>query len=35
MGSVGDAYDDAMVERFFISPERELFSRRQFKSQQR
>jgi putative transposase len=33
MGSVGDAYDNAMVESFFASLERELLSRRSFKSQ--
>ncbi len=33
MGSVGDAYDNAMAESFFASLERELLSRRSFKSQ--
>jgi len=33
MGSVGDAYDNAMAESFFASLERELLSRRRFKSQ--
>jgi putative transposase len=32
MGSVGDAYDNAMAESFFASLERELLSRRSFKS---
>jgi putative transposase len=32
MGSVGDAYDNAMAESFFASLERELLSRRRFKS---
>jgi transposase InsO family protein len=31
--SVGDAYDNAMAESFFASLERELLSRRRFKSQ--
>ncbi len=33
MGSVGDAYDNAMAESFFASLERELLSRRSFHSQ--
>ncbi len=33
MGSVGDAYDNAMAENFFASLERELLNRRRFKSQ--
>lgn len=33
MGSVGDAYDNAMAESFFASLERELLNRRCFKSQ--
>ena len=33
MGSVGDAYDNAMAESFFASLERELLSRRSFKTQ--
>jgi len=33
MGSVGDAYDNAMAESFFASLERELLNRRHFKSQ--
>jgi putative transposase len=33
MGSVGDAYDNAMAESFFASLEREVLSRRRFKSQ--
>ena len=33
MGSVGDAYDNAMAESFFASLERELLSRRRFKNQ--
>ena len=33
MGSVGDAYDNAMAESFFASLERELLNRRNFKSQ--
>ncbi len=33
MGSVGDAYDNAMAESSFDSLEREVFSRRSFKSQ--
>jgi putative transposase len=32
-GSVGDAYDNAMAESFFASLERELLSRRRFKTQ--
>jgi putative transposase len=33
MGSVGDAYDNAMAESFFASLERELLDRRRFKTQ--
>jgi putative transposase len=33
MGSVGDAYDNAVAESFFASLERELLNRRNFKSQ--
>ena len=33
MGSVGDAYDNAMAESFFASLERELLNRRRFRSQ--
>jgi putative transposase len=33
MGSVGDAYDNAMAESLFASLERELLNRRRFKSQ--
>ena len=33
MGSVGDAYDNAMAESFFASLETELLDRRRFKSQ--
>ena len=33
MGSVGDAYDNAMCESFFATLECELFARRRFKSQ--
>jgi putative transposase len=33
MGSVGDAYDNAMAESFFASLEREVLGRRRFKSQ--
>jgi len=33
MGSVGDAYDNAMAESFFATLEREVLSRRSFKSQ--
>jgi putative transposase len=33
MGSVGDAYDNAMAESFFASLEREVLNRRHFKSQ--
>ena len=33
MGSVGDAYDDAMVESCFSTLEAELLSRRRFTSQ--
>jgi len=32
MGSVGDAYDNAMAESFFASLERELLDRRRFKT---
>lgn len=32
MGSVGDAYDNAMVESFFASLERELLDRRSFQT---
>jgi putative transposase len=32
MGSVGDAYDNAMAESFFASLEREVLNRRRFKS---
>jgi putative transposase len=32
MGSVGDAYDNAMAESFFATLERELLSRHRFKS---
>ena len=32
MGSVGDAYDNAMAESFFASLEREVLDRRRFKS---
>jgi putative transposase len=32
MGSVGDAYDNAMVESFFASLERELINRRVWKA---
>jgi putative transposase len=32
MVSVGDAYDNAMAESFFASLERELLSRRRFKT---
>ena len=32
MGSVGDAYDNAMAESFFASLEREVLTRRRFKS---
>jgi putative transposase len=35
MGSVGDAYDNAMAEGFFATLERELLNRRRFKSQRR
>ena len=33
MGSVGDAYDNAMAESFFATLERELLNRRCFKTQ--
>jgi putative transposase len=33
MGSVGDAYDNAMAESFFATLERELLNRRNFRSQ--
>jgi putative transposase len=33
MGSVGDAYDNAMAESFFATLERELLNRRRFKNQ--
>jgi hypothetical protein len=33
MGSVGDAYDNAMAESFFATLESELLSRRRFRSQ--
>ena len=33
MGSVGDAYDNAMTESFFATLERELLNRRRFRSQ--
>ena len=33
MGSVGDAYDNAMCESFFSSFESELLARRRFRSQ--
>jgi len=33
MGSVGDAYDNAMAESFFATLDRELLNRRRFKSQ--
>jgi len=33
MGSVGDAYDNAMAESFFATLEREVLDRRRFKSQ--
>ena len=33
MGSVGDAYDNAMAESFFATLERELLDRRRFRSQ--
>ena len=33
MGSVGDAYDNAMAESFFFTLEAELLSRRRFASQ--
>ena len=35
MGSVGDAYDNAMAESFFSTLEAELLSRRRFASQAR
>ena len=33
MGSVGDAYDNAMAESFFATLERELLNRHRFKTQ--
>jgi putative transposase len=33
MGSVGDAYDNAMAESFFATLEHEVFNRRRFRSQ--
>ncbi len=33
MGSVGDAYDNAMAESFFATLEREVLNRRRFHSQ--
>jgi putative transposase len=33
MGSVGDAYDNAMAESFFATLEKELLNRRRFKTQ--
>ena len=33
MGSVGDAYDNAMAESFFATLERELLNRRRFRTQ--
>jgi putative transposase len=33
MGSIGDAYDNAMAESFFATLERELLNRRRFKTQ--
>ncbi len=33
MGSVGDAFDNAMAESFFATLERELLNRRRFKTQ--
>jgi putative transposase len=33
MGSVGDAYDNAMAESFFTTLERELLNRRRVKAQ--
>ena len=33
MGSVGDAYDNAMAESFFATLEREVLNRRRFRSQ--
>ena len=33
MGTVGDAYDNAMAESFFATLERELLNRRRFRSQ--
>ena len=35
MGTVGDAYDNAMAESFFATLEREVLSRRRFKTQVR
>ena len=33
MESIGDAYDNAMAESFFATLERELLSRRRFRSE--
>jgi putative transposase len=33
MGTVGDAYDNAMAESFFATLEREVLNRRRFKTQ--
>ena len=33
MGSIGDAYDNAMAESFFATLEREVLNRRRFRSQ--
>lgn len=33
VGTVGDAYDNAMAESFFATLERELLNRRRFKTQ--
>ena len=33
MGTVGDAYDNAMAESFFATLEREVLSRRRYKTQ--
>ena len=33
MGSVGDAFDNAMAESFFATLEREVLNRRRFKTQ--
>jgi putative transposase len=35
MGSVGDAYDNAMAESFFATLDCELLNRRRFKTQSR